>query len=230
MSSGLDWSEDYFDFSSTVTQMLFGRGRGNMAAWAASVPVAHPPDTFWKYSSGTSLILSGIVRRVLSSAGVDPRTFPRVALFDRIGMRSALVESDASGTLVGSSFSYATARDWARFGYLYLRDGVWERERILPEGWVDYSRTPTPTAPLGNYGAHFWLNAGIPERDVASPRPAIPSDAFYASGFEGQVVVVIPSHDLVVVRLGLQQNDRFDPASVVAGVVSAIRPVERRSP
>jgi CubicO group peptidase (beta-lactamase class C family) len=145
-------------------------------------------------------------------------------------MRSALVESDASGTLVGSSFSYATARDWARFGYLYLRDGVWERERILPEGWVDYSRTPTPTAPLGNYGAHFWLNAGIPERDVASPRPAIPSDAFYASGFEGQVVVVIPSHDLVVVRLGLQQNDRFDPASVVAGVVSAIRPVERRSP
>jgi CubicO group peptidase (beta-lactamase class C family) len=137
-------------------------------------------------------------------------------------MRSTVVESDEKGTWVGSSFSYATARDWARFGYLYLRDGVWDGERTLPEGWADYTRTPTPTAPRGNYGAHFWLNAGVPEKGIEPPRRGIPADAFYASGFEGQVVVIVPSRDLLLVRLGLTQNDRFDPVEHLAAMISAI--------
>jgi len=136
-------------------------------------------------------------------------------------MTSAVIEPDASRTLVAPSFSYASARDWARFGLLYLRDGVWDGRRILPAGWVDYSRTPTPGAPGGRYGAHFWLNAGAPERGEPPPLPGVPRDAFYASGYEGQFVVAIPSRDLVVVRLGLSQTVRFDLARFLAGVAGA---------
>jgi CubicO group peptidase (beta-lactamase class C family) len=116
-------------------------------------------------------------------------------------MSSAVMETDGVGTFVGSSFMYATARDWARFGLLYLQDGVWSGTRILPEGWVDFSRTPAPGAPDGKFGAHFWLR--IPEEfRCAGDMPEIPSDAFHAVGYEGQFVTVVPSRKLVLVRLG----------------------------
>jgi CubicO group peptidase (beta-lactamase class C family) len=123
-------------------------------------------------------------------------------LFDKIGMYSAILEPDSSGTFVGSSYAYATPRDWARFGLLYFNNGVWQGERILPEGWVEYTTTPTPKAPRGEYGAHFWLNAG----SVGDPNnrrwPSAPKDAFAALGFQEQKVIVIPSKNLLLIRFG----------------------------
>lgn len=116
-------------------------------------------------------------------------------------MTSAVIETDAAGTFVGSSFMYATARDWARFGLLYLYDGVWSGERILPEGWVAYTRTPVPNAPEQQYGAHFWLHIPKEYRCGNDSRP-LPADAFHAIGHEGQFVTIIPSRELVLVRLG----------------------------
>jgi hypothetical protein len=129
-------------------------------------------------------------------------------------MESAVIEPDASGTFVGSSFMYATARDWAKFGQLYLQDGVWAGQRILPEGWIKYSTTPGPQAPDKQYGAHFWLK--IPKEYRSDDQAKlVPGDAFHAVGHEGQFISIIPSRDLVIVRLGLTrfpsawQHDRF---------------------
>lgn len=176
------------------------------ASFAASKPLACAPDECWSYSSGTSNLVARIVRRAVEEAGEDVPGFPRRELFDPLGVTSAVIETDASGTWVGSSFSLATARDWARLGQLYLQDGVWKGRRILPEGWVDYSVTPTPKAPDGIYGAHFWLNAGAPGDASSRPWPDLPSDLYRMSGYQGQSVVVVPSREAVIVRLGLSQD------------------------
>jgi CubicO group peptidase (beta-lactamase class C family) len=131
-------------------------------------------------------------------------------------MRSALIESDPYGNFIGTSFGWATARDWARFGLLYLNDGMWEGGRVLPDGWVAYTRTPAPAAKLKHYGALFWLNAGAkefanvdPEKKEdknAPPFPRIPADAYFAMGHDGQVVAILPSREMVVVRMGLSRS------------------------
>jgi CubicO group peptidase (beta-lactamase class C family) len=121
-------------------------------------------------------------------------------------MYSAIIEPDASGSLVGSSYMFATPRDWARFGILIKNDGVWNGERILPEGWVNYSTTPTPMAPNGKYGAQFWLNAGKKNNPTVRKYPSLPTDMVYLSGFNGQITAIIPSKDVVVVRLGVTHN------------------------
>ncbi|MBW2060329.1 MAG: serine hydrolase [Deltaproteobacteria bacterium] len=220
MSSGLKFIEEYTK-NSDATCMLFGTH--DTAAYAASQPLETEPDSKWSYSSGTANILSRIVRGAVGGTSADYFAFPRQALFNRIGMRSAIMEPDASGTFVGSSFMYATARDWARFGLLYLQDGVWEGTRILPEGWVDYSRRPTPKAPQGRYGAQFWLNAGNPSDETKRPMPLLPTDLFFASGFEGQSVTIIPSKKLVAVRLGLSQaKGAWNLEEFLADVLKAI--------
>ena len=158
MSSGLEWVEAYAERPvSDVNMMLLLKP--DMAAYVASKPLAAKPDTVWRYSSGTTNLIRRIIRDALGTKE-SYWEFPRRELFNKIGMRSAIWETDASGTFIGSSYLYATARDYARFGLLYLNDGVWQGERILPEGWVAYSTTPTPAAPKGQYGAHFWLNGG----------------------------------------------------------------------
>jgi CubicO group peptidase (beta-lactamase class C family) len=200
MSSGLEFGEATDEYDSDLATMLFDRG--DAAGYAAAKPLEHPPDTQWQYSSGTSNIVSRILRHSFAGDQAAYFHFPRGALFDRIGMRSAVIEPDASGSFVGSSFMFATARDWARLGLLFLNDGVWLGERILPEGWVKYSTTPTPKAPQGCYGAHWWLNAGEPDDPGDRLWPDLPTDTFSARGFEGQEVVVSPSRDLVLVRLG----------------------------
>lgn len=221
MSSGLEFSELTDDYGSDLVTMLFDRG--DAAGYAAAKPLAHEPDTDWYYSSGTSNIVSRILRASFEGDQAAYFRFPREALFDRIGMRSAVIEPDASGTFVGSSFMYATARDWARFGLLFLQDGVWLGERILPEGWVEYSTTPTPRAPQGRYGAHWWLNAGDPQDPADRPWPALPTDAFAAQGFEGQRVLVVPSRELVLVRLGQSRPESsFDTNSFAAAVLAAL--------
>ena len=202
--------------------MLYGTGRRDMAGYAASRALEAPPGSVWKYSSGTSVLLSAILRSMLDDDAAY-HAFPRRALFDRIGMRSALLEADAAGTFVGSSYGWATARDWARFGLLYLRDGVWNGDRVLPPGWVDYTRTPAPAAPRGEYGAHFWLNAGSSVGSVSPPLPRAPRDLFYASGHDGQCVSIVPSRDLVVVRLGLTPGFWSGPyEKFIADVVAAV--------
>lgn len=155
MSSGLKFKESEGNPLSDLIQMLFGRA--NAAVYAANQPLAAAPDTKWQYSSGTTNIISGVIRNAIGS-DTDYLAFPRRALFARLGMKSAVIEPDASGTLVGSSFMYATARDWARFGLLYLQDGVWEGQRILPEGWVKYSRMPTELAPQKKLWRSFLVN------------------------------------------------------------------------
>jgi len=147
MTSGLRFVEDYVDDqASDVFKMLLPPDVEDTGAFAASFPLDHPPDTVSNYSSGTSNIVSAIVKRIVGP-GDDYLAFLRRELFDRIGMASAKPRIDASGTWIGSSFCFCTPRDFARFGLLYLRDGVWDGERILPEGWVDYARTPAPVSP-----------------------------------------------------------------------------------
>jgi hypothetical protein len=195
MSSGLRFGEGQSDVRSDLLRMLFHAP--DMAALAASRPLDAPPGTRWQYSSGTSLILSRILREALGDSAY--RDFPRSRLFAPLGMTHATMETDPSGTFVASSYMYATAREWARFGQLYLQDGMWNGVRILPEGWVDFTRTPAPAAERLSYGAHFWLAT---PREFGGAAPRLPPGALQAIGHEGQFVTIIPSHDLVVVRLG----------------------------
>ena len=208
MSSGLDFVEDY-STPSDATKMLF-REKG-AGAYALQSKLKSTPGTKWYYSSGTTNILQEIMRRQFPSLEAY-QAFPYVRLFDKIGMNSAVLEPDASGTFVGSSYMYATARDWARFGQLYLQDGLWQGEQILPQGWVQYSSTETPHS-QGTYAAQFWINHQDPE---------FPQDAFYADGFEGQYVVIIPSKKMVIVRLGCTQGDGFDITTFVKDVLKTI--------
>jgi len=201
-TSGLDFREDYASFSN-ATNMLFNKG--DMAAYAAGLPLKTKPGTQFFYSSGNSNILSGIVR---STTGENAyHLFPYTELFHKIGMYHSLLEPDASGTFVGSSYIYASARDYARFGLLYLNDGIWKGERILPEGWVR-STTAAPAANrLKNYGYQFWLN-GVNQRDPSQKEfPQMPDDFFYADGYGGQRLYIVPSRQLIAVRLGLNNFD-----------------------
>ena len=211
MSSGLGYVENYEDEHSDVREMLFGRDRFDMAHFAAARPLAAPPGTVFNYTSGQSLLLARLLGRIVGGGSDGCRTFMRRELFGPIGMTSALPRFDAAGTFIGSSYVFATAQDFARFGLLYLRDGLWEGRRLLPEGWVDYARTPTPTAPLGDYGAHFWLSPG----DLG---------AFSANGFEGQRILLVPGLDLIVVRLGrTPAAEALGLQSWLADVVASFR-------
>jgi CubicO group peptidase (beta-lactamase class C family) len=201
--------------------MLFQRH--DFGAAAASKPLEAAPGDNWHYSSGTSNIIARIIRRAVEPDYGHSVSFVRRELFNRLGMRSAIVELDPSGTIVGSSYTFATARDWARFGLLYLQDGIWQGRRILPPGWVDYSRKPSPPAPQGQYGAHFWLNAGDAENTRRRRWPALPTDMLVAWGFQGQFLVIIPSKDLVLVRLGLNKKpEDWNLERFVSGVTAAL--------
>lgn len=204
MRDGLDWTEDYEnDKVSDVIEMLFGEHQDDMAHYAADRPLAAPPDTRFNYSSGTSNIISGIVARTLGP-GEDYARYLHGRLFAPIGMTSADPEFDEAGTWAASSYLRATARDWARFGLLYLRDGVWDGARLLPMGWVDYGRTMVSVDEDGDpYGAQWWGERG----DNAL-------GTFRAAGYEGQSIAVCPSLDLVVVRLGktpYEREENLDP-------------------
>jgi CubicO group peptidase (beta-lactamase class C family) len=220
MSSGLEFEEVYEPLRD-VTDMLYGSY--DFAAFAASKPLETEPGEKWSYSSGTTNILSRIVRQSVPGFFEGYMNFIRKELFHKLGMSSAVIEIDPSGTHVGSSYAFATARDWARFGLLYLQDGIWQGERILPEGWVKYSTNPTPKAPQGEYGAHFWLNAGSSANPKNRVWPGLPGDAFWAAGFQGQRVVIIPSKKLVVVRLGLTTaEEALDIESFIEEVIAAL--------
>lgn len=196
-------------------------------------PLGWKAGTEWCYSSGDSNLMQLALRRSFES-DEDYWTYPAKVLFDKIGASSALLEMDRNGTFVGSSFSYATARDWARFGLLYARGGVWvDGTRILPEGWADFSGSMFP-ASAGMYAGHFWKRsiAGLsvchidPEHvkeRIAKELPLWPEDAYLASGYAGQSVVIVPSKDLVVVRLGYTPAHlSFSSYDLLLDVISAL--------
>lgn len=224
-SSGLAFDETYGAVND-VSRMLFTEP--DTGAFAAAFPRAAPPETVWSYSSGTSNIVARIVRDAFGGDLAAMVRFARERLFDPAGMTSALLEPDASGSFIGSSFAFMTARDWARFGELFRRGGTWDGRRLLPEGWVRYATTPTPKAPLGRYGAHWWLNAGAPGAPERRAWPALPAETYAARGHSGQWVVVVPSARLVVVRLGLTFPDLEDDGTqeLVAELLAAFAAAE----
>ena len=216
-SSGLSWSESYFVPTSPFHNM-FTRS-DDKAAYAASRKLKHKPGEHFQYSSGTTNILSRIIRQTVRDE--QYYRFPYEKLFYKTGMNHAMIEPDPSGTFVCSSYGYASARDWARFGMLYLNDGVWNGEHILPEGWVKYSTTPAMVSEMGEYGAHWWLNKGARDSTRIRKYPELPADAYWADGFEEQYVMVIPSKKLVIVRLGVSHYG-FDFAKLVTDIIKSL--------
>ncbi len=220
MSSGLAFEEIYKPLTD-ATDMLYGSD--DFAAFAAGRPLAAEPGEAWYYSSGTANIIARIVRHEAEKEVVDYYRFINESLFYRIGMASAIIEPDPSGTFVGSSYTVATVRDWARFGLLYLQDGVWDGRRILPEGWVEYTTTPTPQTPRGEYGALFWLNAGSASNPANRLWPHAPADAYAAQGFQEQKLIVIPSKKLLLVRFGATApRSAWDTDAFIADVIRAL--------
>lgn len=197
MASGLEFAEEYADAESDATQMLFNSS--DMGLYAAEKPLAITPGKKSQYSSGTTNIVSLVMRNKLEALGQDYHDFPYNSLFDRIGMRSALFEVDASGTFIGSSYIYATPRDYARFGQLYLQKGVWDGEQILSEEWVDYTGQPAPGSD-GKYGSHWSINKS------GKNLPGMPEDVIYLGGNDGQFIFVIPSKNAVIARLGVMRQ------------------------
>jgi len=210
MNSGLEWNENYGNLSD-VTVML--HKAGDMGDYAAGKKLVAPPDSVWLYSSGTTNIVCDYLRTLFAS-DEEYLAFPREALFNKTGMRSVIWEPDASGTLVGSSYLYATQRDYARFGLLFLHHGNWLGEQILPEDWVTYTTTPAKGSG-DQYGAFFWLNR-------SGKYPGVPLDMFSCNGHDGQFIFIVPSKHLVVVRNGYSPKGTFDYAAMLKNICDAI--------
>ncbi len=193
MTSGLSWNEEY-DLGTPITRMLYLEP--DMARYAAGLPLAHPVGGYQQYSSGSTNILSALLA-TRSGAGSDT---PRRELLAPLGLSSATWEPDGAGTPVGSSYLWASPRDWVAIGQFALQDGVWSGQRLLPEGWLKQSTTALPTAgEEQGYAAGWWVNK---QADGTLVWPGLPSDAYWAQGHDGQRLYVVPSARLVVVRLG----------------------------
>lgn len=210
MNSGLEWEEDYSKISD-VTRMLFLER--DMTTTQLYKPLVADPGTLWNYSSGTSNLLAGFIRDQFSNHQ-EYLDFWYKELIDKIGMHSMTLEADLAGNYVGSSYSWATARDWAKFGQLYLHRGNWNGEMIFAGSWVDYTVTPVDGS-NGEYGAHFWLNAG-------GKYPDVPRDLFSANGFQGQHVFIFPSNNMVIVRFGLTEHPVFDVNIFLKEILNAV--------
>lgn len=211
MNSGLKWNEDYGNLSN-VTVML--HEADDMAAFTYHKPLVARPDSLWQYCSGTTNIVSYLIRKKIGN-DADYYAFPRKYFFNPIGMRSAIFETDASGNFVGSSYIYATMRDYVRFGLLYMNKGYWLGNQILPEGWTDYATKPA-NGSGGKYGSFFWLNQ-------SNEYPDVPKDLFMCRGHDGQFIYIIPSLQLVVVRTGFSKKGDFDFQKFLAEVVATVK-------
>ena len=209
MSDGLEWEEDYGKISD-ATKMLYKEK--DMFNYVVGRKLAAKPGEKYVYSSGTTNLLSGLVRKTVGDKNY--LALPYDEIFAKIGATSMRLETDATGTYVGSSYSYATPRDWAKYGLLYLHDGNWLGEQILPKGWAKYSGTSTPQS-NGTYGAQFWTHN-------KEEYPDVPTDLYFADGYQGQRVYIIPSKDLVVVRMGLSK-DFISYNELLKGIIESIK-------
>ena len=208
MNSGLEWDENY-DEISDATKMLFLER--DMTKVQEEKPLIGKPNETWNYSSGTSNLLSGILRDQFNNhqSYLD---FWYTNLIDKIGMNSMILESDLAGNYVASSYAWATTRDWGKFGLLYLHNGAWNGEELFTKEWVDYVTTPTPTS-NGSYGAQFWLNTEKQLKDVSQ-------NMYFADGYQGQRVYILPDEDLVIVRFGLSW---FEENEFLKGIIQSIQ-------
>jgi CubicO group peptidase (beta-lactamase class C family) len=200
MTTGLDNADGNADTDGFVANLLFGREGRDSGGLAARARLIHEPGTHWAYSTASSQIVSRLLAREVGGGRAGTLAFVEEALSTPLGLDSLVIEFDASGTPLGGGFAWMSARDWARIGLLYLRDGLWEGQRLLPAGWVDFSRTRAPAPNNKGFAAHFWIGG-----EAAEGQPP-PFDAslgtFQMSGNAGQFVVMFPSRDLIVVRLG----------------------------
>ena len=208
MNSGLEWDENYNEISD-ATKMLFLER--DMTKVQEEKPLIGKPNETWNYSSGTSNLLSGILRDQFNNhqSYLD---FWYTNLIDKIGMNSMILESDLAGNYVASSYAWATTRDWGKFGLLYLHNGAWNGEELFTKEWVDYVTTPTPTS-NGSYGAQFWLNTEKQLKDVSQ-------NMYFADGYQGQRVYILPDEDLVIVRFGLSW---FEENEFLKGIIQSIQ-------
>lgn len=220
MSSGLRFNEAYGAVSD-VTRMLYLQP--DMAGFAREQPLLHAAGEFWSYSSGTANILSRIVQ---DAAGKLAAAYPAEKLFKPLGMTSAIMETDEYGTLVGSSYMYATARDWARYGQFLLQNGHWQGQEILPAGYVAMMAAPV-AASSGQYGhglVWLWGSDAITPGKNPDAAFGIPADPFWMEGHDGQSTAIIPSRELVIVRLGLTPaSDHYQPQPLVKAVLDATK-------
>ncbi len=209
MNSGLDWDENYNTISDASTMLFLDV---DMTKSQVVKKASFPPNLHWNYSSGTTNLLSGVLRKQFKTHQ-EYLDFWYKSLIDKIGMSSMVIETDMSGNYIGSSYGWATARDWAKFGTLYLNKGQWNGEQLFDESWIKYVTTPTQGSNR-NYGGHFWLNAGGYYKDA-------PTDMYSCNGYRGQRVFIIPSLDMVVVRLGTSEN--FDFNSFLKEIIASIK-------
>lgn len=226
MSSGLRIKapdDPDFDPNGTYPDHLYlYTGRIDSFDYAATRPQQWPPNTVGRYRNTDPVLASYLVRLAVEKRGEDYLSFPQRSLFDKIGIRTMVMETDPYGNLLTQGYEYASARDWARLGNLYLQDGVWNGERILPAGFVDFVRTVAPAWAADKrpiYGGFFWLN-------TTSTWP-VPTSAYYMLGAGGQMTLIIPSHDLVVVRLGLDKGSPFFSSTVGAALSQLMDAVPR---
>ncbi len=219
MTTGLAWNESYDDPASNALQMLF-RSSDHAAAYIARPRAAAPGATFG-YSSGATNLLCQVLRATFAGDDAAYHAFPREHLFAPLGMHSTVLETDPSGTFVGSSYGFATARDWARLGLLYAQGGEFAGKRLVRRQWIDDAFRPAPGSE-GRFGRHLWLDAD-PDGDGPAKRrwPELPADLGYMSGHEGQYCVIVPSAQLVLVRLGCTKNGGFDLRAFVRDVLTA---------
>ena len=210
MNSGLEWEENYTKICD-ATKMLFLDE--NMTQSQLVKPLIAERNNSWNYSSGTTNLLSGFIRNQFSTHQ-DYLDYWYEKVIDKIGMHSMLIETDFDGNYIGSSYAWATTRDWAKFGLLYLYHGNWNGVQVLDSSWVDFTKKPS-VGSAGVYGGHFWLNAG-------GKFPEVPKDMFSCNGFQGQRVWIIPSKDLVVVRTGLNEYPFFDINKFLSEIISTI--------
>lgn len=219
MQSGLEFEEVYTSPLSDVAKMYMTTG--SSAEFAINKPLIHEPGTHFAYSTGTSCILQRALRVVLEENGINYHTFPRDRIFEPLGMSSAVFSTDSVGDFIGGSMLHATARDFAKLGQLYLQDGVWEGERLLPEWWSEFVSTPA-SASSKLYGGQLWLNY-VPDFEGGKQYfPGLPETAYWFSGYRGQVVLIVPSLDMVLVHLGYAQADReLVPTNDVIKVIMA---------
>jgi CubicO group peptidase (beta-lactamase class C family) len=218
MQSGLKWNEDYGN-RSDVTLML--HCESDMGQFAINRPIAYPAGSHWYYSSGATNIVSFLIRKQFSNDS-SYYVFANNQLFNKIGAPDAVFEVDPSGTRVGSSYLYATARDYARFGLLFENDGVFNGERILPEGWVKYS-TSVASASNGRYGSFFWVNRG-------KSLPSAPEDMYACDGHDGQHIYILPTQQLVVVILGYSPTSKggMDTDRLLKDIINTLKAEDKR--
>lgn len=227
MSSGLHFvasqDPDYTAALGYPDHMYIYTGAVDAFAHSITRPLQFQPGTEGRYRNSDPLTLGHLIREAVEKRGEDYHTFPQRALFDKIGIRRQVLETDPYGNFLLTGYDYGTARNWARLGLLYLQDGVWVGERLLPEGWAKFVSTPAPAWDRPVYGGQFWVN-GTGEWNL-------PREAYYMAGAGGQYTFIVPSHDLVVVRMGHFRGSRPGARTLnaaLAELMKAIRPTQAK--